>query len=373
MEKGMQQKKILHITYDMRIGGTETVIKNIVTGLDKAQFSNEILCLEAHLGPFGEQLKEQGVKITNLNWQGGFDLALISSIRDYIRSNGVDVIHCHQYTPWVYGVLGALGTKAKVIFTEHGRFYPDRRSWKRRIINPLLLLRTKYVTAISKATKQALVDYEYIPEAQIEVIYNGIAPLHVDDVEVSELRKKLGFKDDEIVLGTIARLDPIKNQSMMIEAFALLLKDNSNCRLMVVGDGEMRNELEKLTISLGLTEKVLFTGYIAKPACHLVLMDVFLLSSFSEGTSMTLLEAMSLGIPSVVTDAGGNREVIHHEAVGLISKDFSAQSFKDSVEKICNNKQKYKAEIIKMNFMRLFSREIMSDKYYRLYKSIKNG
>lgn len=327
----MQQKKILHITYDMRIGGTETVIKNIVTGLDNQHFSNEILCLEPKLGPFGEQLKEQGVKITNLNWQGGFDLSLISAIKSYIHTNGVDVLHCHQYTPWVYGVLGALGTKAKVIFTEHGRFYPDRSHWKRRFINPLLLLRTSAVTAISKATKQALVDFEFIPERRIDVIYNGIAPLEVDPIEVDTLRSNLGFNDEDIILGTVARLDPIKNQTMMLEAFADVLKEKPNCRLLIVGDGEMRQQLEVLTDFLGIRERVIFTGYQAKPAPYLALMDVFLLSSFSEGTSMTLLEAMSLGIPSVVTDVGGNKEVISDPMLGEVSQSMSKQSFSSCI------------------------------------------
>ena len=96
--------------------------------------------------------------------QPGFDTSLIAAIRRHIKTNNIDIIHCHQYTPWVYGVLAAFGTKTKVVFTEHGRFYPDTSSRKRKLLNPLLHKLTTATTAISSATKQALVEFENIKE-----------------------------------------------------------------------------------------------------------------------------------------------------------------------------------------------------------------
>lgn len=352
-------KKILHLTYDMRIGGTETVIKNIIEGFaemqsqeasqngandkDNTKFEMSVLCIESPLGPFGQQLVESGVSVTNLNWQGGFDTKIIKQIRQYIKTHDIDVLHCHQYTPWVYGALAAAFTKTKVIFTEHGRFYPDSSSWKRKFINPVLLKFTDHVTAISKATKQALVDYEFIPENRIEVIYNGIKPLVADENKAQQIKRELSIPNDAKVLGTVARLDPIKNQTMMIEAFAMAQKECPNSYLVIVGDGEERQKLESLVDELNIRENVKFTGYIAKPVNHIAMMDVFLLSSLSEGTSMTLLEAMSLGKPCVVTDAGGNREVIIDQVNGFVSENNNESAFavnlslalkSDSIEKL---------------------------------------
>ncbi|GLX82106.1 glycosyltransferase [Thalassotalea eurytherma] len=364
--------KLLHLTYDMRIGGTETVIKNLVEGLDKDNFDVEILCIEPSIGPFGQQLIDEGYKVSHLNWTGGFDIKVIKDIRKYIRSQNVDILHCHQYTPWVYGALASAFTTAKVIFTEHGRFYPDSSSWKRKFINPILVGLTDHITAISKATKQALVDYEFIPEDKIQVIYNGIKPLVADEKKIEELRDELNIPKGAQILGTVARLDPIKNQTMMIEAFDMVLREHPNTYLLIVGDGEEKEKLLKLVEKLAINEKVIFTGYIAKPVNHIALMDIFLLSSLSEGTSMTLLEAMSLGTPCAVTDAGGNPEVIEDKFNGFVSLNDETGEFAHNILKLLDtfNKKHWNDSCLKI-FNNRFQTTKMVNQYSTHYKGVK--
>ncbi len=312
------KKKLLHLTFDMHIGGTEQVIKNLVEATDPSKFKISILCLEAPIGPFGEMLSKKGFQIDAIARKEGFDLKLIFKIRKYLIHHKIEVLHCHQYTPWVYGVLAALKTGIKVIFTEHGRFYPDRSNWKRRYINPFLVRLTDHITAISKATKQALIDYEFIPSSKIEVIYNGIAELIVNESRTKEIRTKHSISNNTLVLGTIARLDPIKNHRLLITAFADIHQQNPNTVLLLVGDGETRAELEQLVRQLKISDDVIFTGYRPEPVDYLQMIDIFLLPSLSEGTSMTLLEAMSLSKPCVVTDVGGNPEIIKDQVSGLV-------------------------------------------------------
>ncbi|MBT3137299.1 glycosyltransferase [Alteromonas sp. ALT199] len=323
--------KVLHVTYDMRIGGTEMVIKNIIEGNTDANINMSIYCIEAPLGPWGEDLAQSGISITMQERKPGFDTSLISALRQHIKENNIDILHCHQYTPWVYGALAAAFTKTKVIFTEHGRFYPDSTSWKRKLVNPILLFFTSKVTAISKATSDALVNYEFIPSRSIDIVYNGIKPLAVKQKEVEALRSQLRLNETDIILGTIARFDPIKNQLLMINAFADAAKDRDDLYLLLVGDGEMRQALQQEVDRLEILDRVIFTGYIANPANYLALMDVFLLSSLSEGTSMTLLEAMSLGKPCVVTNAGGNAEVITHNLNGLVTENDNKNAFATAI------------------------------------------
>lgn len=329
--------KVAHLTYDMRIGGTETVIKNLIEAADQDVFDTEILCIEPKLGPFGEQLAQQGVKITNFNWQGGFDTGLIRLIRQHLIDSNVNVLHCHQYTPWVYGCLAALGLRTRIIFTEHGRFYPDSGSWKRKLTNPVLTFFTGKITAISQATKAALTEFEFIPARKIDVVYNGIQGLTVNPSEQKQLRAKLNIPSEAIVLGTVARLDPIKNQVMMLEAFKTVSCAYESLYLLIVGDGGEREALEKHAKSLKIGERVIFTGYESKPAVHIAVMDIFLLSSLSEGTSMTLLEAMSLAKPCVVTDAGGNREVISHDVNGKVTENNNVSAFAEAITDIISN------------------------------------
>ncbi|MFC4700141.1 glycosyltransferase [Glaciecola siphonariae] len=334
----IRKTSVMHITYDMRIGGTEMVIKNIIEAADTERFNMSIFCIEAPLGPWGSALEQAGISINTHARKPGFDLRLISAIRRHIKLHNIDILHCHQYTPWVYGALASIGLPTRVIFTEHGRFYPDSSSWKRRIINPVLSGITQRITAISKATKTALAEFEYIPEHKVKVIYNGIDGLAYNSEKSGEIKHSLNLSGASIIFGTIARLDPIKNHDMMLRAFAQTLTVHPNAKLIIIGDGELKAHLLKLCDSLKIREYVIFTGYIPYPKDYLALFDVFLLSSLSEGTSMTLLEAMSLGKPCVVTDAGGNKEIVIHEQTGLVSANNDMEGFADNLIRVATNK-----------------------------------
>lgn len=366
------KRKLVHLTYDMRIGGTETVIKQLVEGIDNSKYDVEILCIEPNLGPFGKQLQMAGINITNLNWVGGFNFKLILEIRKYIKNKKVDILHCHQYTPWFYGVLAAALTSAAVIFTEHGRFYPDRTSWKRKVINPFLLLFTNQVTAISKATKLALNEFEFIPKDKISVIYNGIEGLQREPDKSKAIKNKYNVEDNSIVFGTVARLDPIKNQTLMIEAFNRVHQVKSSAKLLIVGDGEERTKLENLVLKLELQESVIFAGYITEPKDYIACMDIFLLSSLSEGTSMTLLEALSLSIPCVVTDAGGNSEVIDHKESGLVTENSNELAFSEAMLDLAENREalsEYSLSAYKA-FEERFKVTKMASEYQAIYASV---
>ena len=220
----------------MGIGGTEQVVCQLIKNLDSARYECEVACIDGAIGPLGQQLKARGVEINVFRRQPGFDIKLIKSIRALLRERRYDIIHCHQYTPYVYGIFAALFTDTKVVFTEHGRFYPDTYSWKRRMVNPLLGFCTDSIIAISAATAKALVRYEWFSAKAVDVIYNGIAKSASSD-HAEQLRVEFNLPDSATVFGTIARFDPIKNIPMMISAFQRVHEGNSNTRLLLVGDG----------------------------------------------------------------------------------------------------------------------------------------
>jgi glycosyltransferase involved in cell wall biosynthesis len=368
----MTKKQILHLTYDMRIGGTEMVIKNIIEGCDAEKFTMSIFCIEKPIGPWGVDLQKSGITIDASERKLGFDTALITIIRKHIKQNKIDIIHCHQYTPWIYGVIAALGTKSKVIFTEHGRFYPDSSSWKRKLLNPWLCRITDRITAISQATKQALVDFENVPEKRIEVIYNGIKPPVVIPSKILVLKEKLGITTETKVIGTIARLDPIKNHKMMLNAFAQVLTTHPNTKLILVGDGEECENIRTQIAKLRLQDNVIMTGYEPQPQHYLALMDIFLLSSFSEGTSMTLLEAMALGKPCVVTNVGGNPEVIKNYHNGLTVKTDDAEAYGDAIKRLISD-DKTNAKMstnAKTRYAATFSETTMNVKFSSMYNNL---
>jgi glycosyltransferase involved in cell wall biosynthesis len=362
-------KKVMHITYDMRIGGTEMVIKNIIEGVDSAHFEQSIFCIEHPIGPWGLALQESGISIHSHARKPGFDASLISVIRKHIKEFNIDIVHCHQYTPWVYGLIATLGLNKKVIFTEHGRFYPDSSSWKRRFINPVLSMFTDNITAISEATKQALVDYEFIAKAKVSVIYNGIRGLKTDSAAIETVKSTLNISNNDLVFGTIARLDPIKNHEMMLQAFAKLLEAKPQSKLIIVGDGELMQALQSQAKALKIETKVIFTGYIAYPKEYLAIFDIFLLSSLSEGTSMTLLEAMSLSKPCIVTDAGGNKEIVANEETGLVTDNNDVVQFTSAMQNLAASPQKMEefGQNAKQKFDSQFTDAIMAKAYEHEY------
>ncbi|MCC5853721.1 MAG: glycosyltransferase, partial [Alkalimonas sp.] len=189
-------------------------------------------------------------------------------------------------------------------------------------------------TAISKATKAALVEYEFIPEGKIEVIYNGIEPLVSTEAGKAKARQELGIQPEQRVIGTVARLDPIKNQAMMLEAFALLAPEFPELVLLLVGDGPERHNLEQLASQLNISKRVIFAGFKSPATDYMALMELFLLPSLSEGTSMTLLEAMSLGIPCIVSDVGGNPEVVVHGLSGVVLARNDCKSLRNVISSL---------------------------------------
>ncbi len=361
--------KILHLTYHMGIGGTEQVIYQLVKNADDAVFENAIVCLEGEVGAIGQQLQSSGTQFHVLNRAPGFDTDLIKSVRRLIQSEKIDIVHCHQYTPYVYGVLAALFSSAKVVFTEHGRFHPDRYSWKRRLINPLLGLTTSSIIAISAATKEALAKFEWFRHSSIEVIYNGIEANTPTDTRINNT---LNLQDEHIVFGTITRFDTIKNLPMMVRAFADIYRKQPRVRLLLVGDGDQRPAIERLVEELGVREAVLFTGFQTDTRKYMSMIDVYVLSSFSEGTSMTLLEAMSFSTCCVVTAVGGNVEIIKNEVNGLVVESDNTAQLADAMLRLCaeDETRATLGKAAKQTFDQKFALNQMIQSYRKIYLNV---
>ncbi|MBL4711512.1 MAG: glycosyltransferase [Gammaproteobacteria bacterium] len=361
--------KILHVTFNMGIGGTEQVIRQIIENSDVDRFTHEILCIDGEIGPLGLALQEKGIHIENIQRQPGIDIKLLKFMRQLLKKRKINVMHCHQYTPYFYGVLSASFTKTKVIFTEHGRFYPDIHNAKRRIINPLLLLATDHVTAISKSTADAVAKYEYIQCKKVKVIYNGISDLKEHNVNKHELLKALNLSNGFRYIGTISRLEPIKNQSMMIDAFYRVKQQITDIKLIIIGDGALMADLKQHAEAMEIADDIVFTGFIDNPQKYINLFEIFLLSSFSEGASMTLLEAMSLSKPCIVTNVGGNPEVVVDNKTGFISPSNDVEKFASAIIDLLENKN-IRAELGnsgRERYLKHFSVRQMADKYESLY------
>ena len=349
------------------------MITQLVQNLDADSYENRIACTDGQVGLLGEALQQQGFEFEIFNRQPGFDKELIKATRAVLKRDQIDIIHCHQYTPFVYGVLAALFTRTKVVFTEHGRFHPDSYTWKRRLVNPVLGWCTDSIVAISKATADALAYYEWFSARSIKVVYNGIQPPVVQQHEA--LLRELGLDESHMVFGTIARFDTIKNLPMMIKGFKEVRQKNLAARLLLVGDGNERQALEAQVAELGLTDSVVFTGYQKQTAKYMSLIDVYLLTSFSEGTSMTLLEAMAMSVCSIVTRVGGNVEIVEHDVSGIVVEsddvdDLAGWMIKLAEDKVTRERLAAAGADV---FASKFSVKTMAAKYSEIYTRLLSG
>jgi glycosyltransferase involved in cell wall biosynthesis len=368
------KKKIAHITFKMDIGGTERVIYNLVRNYDVAQNDVSILCLGKPIGSIGFELRKAGHKVVVFDRRPGLDLNLTKELHRYIKDSKIDILHCHQYTPFVYGVLASRLTKAKVIFTEHGRLFPDKRKIKRILVNPYFHRQAKFITAISQATRDALVKFERIPQNKIRIVYNGIEdPLSKSENKTENtMLQQMNIPSNARILGTIARLDPIKNQRMIIKAFVRVKMIFPETILLIVGDGPERNNLERYVYETGLSKSVFFSGFLDNPFPLLKLMDIFLLSSFTEGAAMTLLEAMAYSIPCIATDVGGNQEIVKDGETGFLVPSDNPEALFIKVSELIKNTEKKMdmGKAARNRFENNFTVMRMSEEYQKIYDRI---
>lgn len=310
-----------HVLHRLDRAGAEVLAGDLAMKLqDRYRFV--FLCLDG-VGPLGDHLMSLGFDVVELGRKPGLDLSVARRLRSAIKHHDVKLLHAHQYTPFFYAALSRrLGSSPPILFTEHGRHYPDERKPKRVLANRWLIKPNDRVTAVGRFVKQALVDNEGIPEGRIKVIYNGIDPdafPPADAASRSQARRLIGVDDDTPLVMQVARFHPVKDHETAVRAFARAVRSIPSAVLCLVGDGGEREAIKGLCGELQIREKVRFLGLRGDVSQLVPGADVFLLSSLSEGVSVTLLEAMATGLPIAATDVGGNPEVVEHGATGLLS------------------------------------------------------
>ena len=207
----------------------------------------------------------------------------------------------------------------RVIFTEHGRLSDAPPSAKRRMANRMLRQLPRRVFAVSDDLRHHLVA-EGFSAQQVEIIYNGIELSAAPTAEArAEIRRSLAVSQDTFVIGTIARLDPVKDLDTLISATVALGRSTSKpVALVVTGDGPERSRLEEMAARLGAGSMIRFLGHREDARSVLAGCDVYANNSISEGVSLTILEAMAAALPVVATSVGGTPEVIDRTCGRLV-------------------------------------------------------
>jgi glycosyltransferase involved in cell wall biosynthesis len=313
----------------MQVAGAEVLVCETIARLG-GRIAPVVFCLD-QVGTLGERLQQQGVPVIAFDRRPGLDWSLFSRMAREIRDREIDVVHAHQYTPFFYSSIAARrsGRRPRVIFTEHGRHYPDVVSWKRRLGNRLVFDRlADRITAVCDFSARSLADKDGFSANRIEVIANGIDLQRYDAVaDRAGLRQRLGLAPDRTYIIIVARFHPVKDHATLLSGFAGVAAQRPDVDLLLAGDGPLRPALEQQIAALGIGSRVRLLGVRADVADLLRASDIFTLSSVSEAASITLLEAMASSLPAVVTAVGGNPELVRDGVDGILVPRGDASSF----------------------------------------------
>ena len=319
----MTRIKVLHVVRPAA-GGMKNHLINLVKHTDKTRFKVAVACPPNTI--LWEELYALGVEMVPISLAGELspvkDYAVVHKLVKYLHQSGTTILHCHSSKGAFVGRLAAAIARTPIVlFTAHNSiFYEEWPAWKKKLmatVEKILARFTDKIITVSDALKQEILDREGLPPNLLTTIYNGIEiERFAQQTDSKTIRRNLNLPELGAVIGTIARLAPQKGISYFLKAASLLKEYQVS--FLVVGDGPLREALEKEVEELGLNHRVIFAGQQDNIPEILALLDIFVLPSVTEGLPLTILEAMAAGKPVVATRVGGVPEAILEGKTGLI-------------------------------------------------------
>lgn len=351
----MSRMKVIRIISELDFGGVEQVVANSVPGLiDRLDIDVKVVVL-GNGGRAEKELVSKGVEVIVLNQNPRIpNVGVLLALRKVLFQERPDVVHCQGAEANFHGILAGSWAGVKNIIGEEIGIPNHHGYW--RYIFRWVYSKANKIIAISEAVKNTIVGLAEVKESQVEVLYNPVSLPHKEAAKIESTfeigdgkhqenlkilpeeeggeqanRENLSGKTDlsvsqnaigkqPFVFISTCRLVPVKNLDRLINAFSKIITHfpQSSFELWLVGDGPLKIMLENQTKNMGIAEKVRFLGFQNNVFQFLAEADVFVLPSLSEGSSVSLVEAMSMGLPSIVTKVGGAGEILGGSGSGIL-------------------------------------------------------
>lgn len=317
----MEKINVLLLLYSIKPAGAEKVVLSLAKYIDKGKFNPVVCALKG--GELLNDFIKLNIPVYVLNKKTGFDLSVIWKLYKIIKKEKIDIIHSHNFSPNFWGRLIGYITGVRIlIITEHTIATAKTRVQK--LIDRLLSGITDKIIAVSHRVRESHIEQEKILPGKIITIYNGIECSKIDMEKAlsfkNSFQKKFNITHTNYLITTIGRLEPPKGHINLFRAIPQVVNKYPEAMFLIVGDGFLRKQLEKLTQELRIQKNVVFTGFRNDINDILSISDICVVPSYREGFSITVLEAMSVGKPIVATDVGGNTEAIIDGVTGIIVK-----------------------------------------------------
>jgi sugar transferase (PEP-CTERM/EpsH1 system associated) len=309
--------RIAHVVLSLDAGGLERIVVDLVAAARRAGHQPLVICLERP-GTLAARASQLGARVLSLGKQPGLAPGLVPRLRSIFRRPRPDVVHSHQVAALCYaGPAARLAGVPTVVHTEHGKHYASRA--RTRWLGRASGIWAERFFCVSQEIAADVRNLRVAARDKIHFLPNGIDPRpFTSPLDRDARRAQLGVGRHEWLVGTVGRLAEIKCHDVLLRAFARLVETIAAARLLLVGDGPRRAELQSLAARLGIADRVRFAGYQPDPENYLRLMDVFALTSRSEGMPLAVLEAWAAGVPVVATRVGGLPGMIDEGRTGLL-------------------------------------------------------
>jgi glycosyltransferase involved in cell wall biosynthesis len=357
--------KIVHVVYSLEMGGAEILVVQLCR-VQRSNGHDVSVCVYTSLGPLLDVLRAEGFQVHVIG-EGPVARTAMRFFRVF-RHLRPDVVHCHNPAPTLQAAIAArLAGVGTIVSTRHSLVAPPFDT-KAEIIYNLVSLFCDWVVAICDATRANLRNTPLAQCNRITRVYNGVDKLEPSPQE--DRPEKRGF-----TLLFVGRLVEIKDLPTLVKAVSLAIPRVPDLQLWIVGHGIMREPLEALTHELGIADNVTFWGERLDVARFFSAADVFTMSSVSEGLPMSLLQAMSVGLPALVTNVGGMAEVVRNAHCGLYAPVGDSVAMAEAIVELASNsgRREVFASNAKVAYDEHFTLEHMDSAYMTLYRKPRNA
>jgi glycosyltransferase involved in cell wall biosynthesis len=359
---------IVHGVLSLDVGGLERIVVSLAKYVVARGEAVTVVCVERP-GALAPELESIGVKVVSLNKPPGRYASYIVTAEKVLRELQPRVLHTHQIGAAWYLAPAAKRLSVRVVHTEHGNPFARATSWLETMNLRHLMHRTAKsidaFAAVSPEIAKTITRFRTVPAAKVTVVPNGIAIVEPtrsrDKIETS-----LSIPQGMFIIGSVSRLNEVKRQDILLRAVAKV----TNAWVILVGDGPERDSLERLAEELGIRSRVIFAGYQPQPADFLAAMDVFALTSRSEGFPVSLLEAWAARVPVIVSATGGLRSIVRDGETGWLVPVGDVDAFAAAFEKVRSNRNQSRelAAAGHRELLEHYTLDRMTERYESLYR-----
>ena len=338
----MAKYKIIEVSSDTNIGGAGKCILTLLENINREIFDVKALIPKNSL--LKEHITKLGVDVIEVDGMAdkSLDKGDIGKLKKIFLEEKPDLVHTHGS---MSARIAAKKAKTKVVFTRHSVFEPSKTLSRGlgKIINGMVNnYYSDNIIAVAEAAKDNLTATG-VSDKKITVILNGVEGLkRVDDDEKEQIKSRFGVSNEKVV-SIVARLEDIKGHDYFIEAADELLNEGLNVKFFIAGTGSYEEHLKNKVKELGREDSIIFTGFISDVDKLMNITDIQANASFgTEATSLALLEGMSIGIPAVVSDFGGNPGVIKNNKNGFVVEKKNAHALAQKLKALLTDDELYK-------------------------------